>query len=129
MTRKDQFSKTPMEHAFQFTLIIGLLYTISEYFDTDSPKGNAFISYIIPALFSDIILVIFPLLFIFFYFKDGEAVKDIRKNIFNNNNCEIDEKDTREVLREYHSMLKEGIITQEEFDLIKKKYLQKLNKD
>ncbi len=128
MIQKDTFSKTPMQHAFQITVIIGILYTISKYFDIASPKGNAFISYIIPALFGDVVLVVFPLLFIFFYFKDGEAIKDIKKNMFNNN-CEVDERDTREVLREYHGMLKEGIITQEEFELIKKKYLKKINKD
>ena len=129
MTQKDNFSRTPMQHAFQVTVIIGILYTISQYFDIASPKGNAFISYIIPALLGNIVLVVFPLSFIFFYFKDGEAIKDIKKNMLSNNNCEVDERDTREVLREYHGMLKEEIITQEEFDLIKKKYLQKLNKD
>jgi hypothetical protein len=129
MIQKDPFSKTPMQHAFQYTIVIGILYTISKYFDIASPKGGAFISYIIPSLFSDIVLIVFPLLFIFFYFKDGEAVKDIGKNIFNNHNCKIDEMDIRETLREYHTMLKEGVITQEEFDIIKKRYLKKIDQD
>jgi hypothetical protein len=33
------------------------------------------------------------------------------------------------MLREYHGMLKEGIITQEEFDSIKKKYLKEFHKN
>jgi len=36
---------------------------------------------------------------------------------------------SRETLREYHTMLKEGINTQEEYRNIKKKHLKNLHKD
>ena len=125
----DKPIRSPIQHAFQYTVVIGILYVIFKYFDTVVPHGKAFILYVIPMLFTDIVLVIFPLLFIFFYFKDVYAIDEIKENLFKNNNCGAHEEDTREVLRDYHSMLKEGIITQEEFDTLKKKYLKKLNKD
>lgn len=112
-----------MQHAFQSTLILSILYAIFKFFDIDFPSGTAFISYIIPKLLTDVVLIVFPLLFIFFYFKDGDTVKDI----INKNSCQSNDIDIQTVLREYHSMLKEGIITQDEFDAIKKKNLKKIN--
>ena len=128
MIQSDRFSKTPIQHAFQYTLFISILYTIFKFFDINSPKGTEFFSYIIPILFTDIILIVFPLLFVLFYFKDGSAINDIKDNILERNSCQTKEVDTPEVLRDYHNMLKEGILTQEEFDAIKKKYLKELNK-
>jgi len=127
MNVTNNFPKTPMQHTIQYTIIISILYIIFKFFDINSPEGKDFIRYIFPALFSNVVLLVFPILFVFFYFKDGKAVQDINKNIFNENNCDMDEVGTRELLREYHSMMKEGIITQEEFDIIKKKALKKLN--
>ena len=123
------FTKTPIQHAIQYTLLISVLYVIFKFFDINSPTGSQFISYIIPMLFTDVIIIVFPLLFVFFYFKDGTAINEIKENILDKNNCQTNEVDTREILREYHTMLKEGIITQEEFDTIKKKYLKELNKN
>jgi len=123
MTSHNKLSKSPAQLAVQYTFIITIFYALSKYFDLASPKGTAFISYIIPILLSDILLIVFPLLFVFFYLKETNSVQDIQKNIFKNNNeCDLDAKDTREILRDYHNMLKEGIITQEEFDTIKKRY-------
>ena len=115
-------------HVFFWGLFISILYTIFKFFDINSPKGTEFFSYIIPILFTDIILIVFPLLFVLFYFKDGNAINDIKENILERNSCQTKEADTPEVLRDYHNMLKEGILTQEEFDTIKKKYLKELNK-
>ena len=123
MNVKNDLSKTPMQHTIQYTIVISVIYVIFKFFDTNSPDGKEFIYYILPALFSNVVLLVFPMLFVFFYFKDGKAVQDI----FNKNNCDMNEVVTREELREYHSMMKEGIITQDEFDIIKKKALKKLN--
>lgn len=125
MLQKDRFSKTAIQHSFQYTLLISIMYAIIKFFDINSPAGTEFISYILPILFADIILIVFPFLFVFFYFKDGKAISDIKEHIFNQSK-EIDAPD---VLREYHNMFKEGILTQDEFDRIKKKYLKELNKD
>jgi len=127
MNNNRKFTKTPIQHAIQYTLFISILYIVFKFFDINSPTGNQFISYIIPMLFTDIILIVFPLLFVFFYFKDGSAIKEIKENILDKNNSQTNNIGSPEVLREYHAMLKEGIITQEEFDIIKKKYLKELN--
>jgi len=119
--------KNPMQRTIELTIFISVLYIIFKYFDQSSPKGNAFLSYIIPTLFSDVVLIVFPLLFVFFYFKDGNVIKDIKNSMSNEPDCNMDDRDAREILRDYHAMMKEGIITQEEFDLIKKKYIKKLN--
>jgi hypothetical protein len=129
MPQKDKFSTTAIEHAFQYTLLISILYAIIKFFDINSPHGTEFISYILPILFADIILIVFPFLFVFFYFKDGKAISDVKEHIFNGINYQSKEIDAPEVLREYHNMLKEGVLTQDEFDRIKKKYLRELNKD
>ena len=123
------FTKTPIQHAIQYTLFISVLYIVFKFFDMNSPSGSQFISYIIPSLFTEVILIVFPLLFVFFYFKDGSAINEIKENILDRNNGQTNGIDSPEVLREYHAMLKEGIITQEEFDIIKKKYLKELNKN
>lgn len=129
MVQNKKLFKTPLQHAFQYTLLLSVLYAVIKFFDMDSPKGIEFISYILPMLFTEIILVVFPFLLVFFYFSDGAAMNQIKDNIFNGTNCKSEIIDTPEVLREYHNMLKEGILTQDEFEKIKKKYLKELNKD
>jgi hypothetical protein len=94
----------------------------------NSPDGKEFISYIMVTLFSDIVLIIFPLLFIFFYFKDGSAVKEIKSELFNNSCSQTKEAEVLSTLREYHALMKEGVITQEEFENIKRKHLKEINK-
>lgn len=126
MKKINSFSTAPMQHAVQYTVYISILYIVFKFFDQNSPTGKDFIFYIIPVLFSNIILIVFPLLFVFFYFKDGNAIQDIKNNLSNEHHCEMDTRETREELREYHAMMKEGIITKEEFDSIKKKYFNKL---
>ncbi len=128
MVSDNRFVKTPMQHAFQYTLVISIIYAIFKFFDIDSPDGTQFISYIIPKLFVDVILIIFPILSVFFYFVEGNGIKEIKEKIFDKDYCQPQDEDTLVMLREYHNMLKEGIITQDEFDIIKKKYLDKLNK-
>ncbi len=128
MNVNGEFSKTPIQHAIQYTIYISLIYIAFKYFDMNSPDGKKFISYISVTLFSDIVLIAFPLLFIFFYFKDGNAVKEIKNELFNGSCFQTKELETLSALREYHALLKEGIITQEEFDNIKSKQLKELNK-
>ncbi|MEN8194876.1 MAG: hypothetical protein ABFS12_18790 [Bacteroidota bacterium] len=129
MAHNNRFLKTSIQHAFEYTLFISILYATFKFFDTNSPDGKEFLSYIIPALFTDIILIVFPFMFVFFYFKDGDAITDIKENILNNSSCQVKEIEIRERLREYHNMMKEGILTQDEFDNIKKQYLKELDKD
>jgi len=121
--------KSPLQNAFQYTLIISVLYVVYKLIDINSPKGAEFISYIIPTLLTNIVIVVFPLLFLFFYLKDGKALSEIKHNILDKSDPQITELNNQEMLREYHSMLKEGIITQDEYDSIKKKYLKGLHKD
>ncbi len=118
--------KTPVQHAVQYTVLIAILYISLKFFDITTPKGISFISYILPLLFTNIILVVFPVLLVFFYFKDGNAIDDIKNKILDDDTCSLDKNVTREELREYHGMMKEGIITEEEFNTIKKKYFEKL---
>ena len=125
---KINYSKTPIQHAIQYTILISIFYIAFKYFDMNSPDGKEFMSYIFITLFTDVILIIFPLLFVFFYFKDGNAIKEIKSGMLNGSNDKINDSDTLVILREYHALLKEGIITQEEFDNIKRKHLKELNK-
>ena len=124
VSKIPHFSSTPMQTAFQYTLFLSVLYIIYKFFDINSPSGSEFISYILPMLMTNVILVVFPILFIFFYFKDGSAIGEMKETFLNKNNTQIMEFNNQDILREYHSMLKEGVITQEEYDNIKKKYLK-----
>ncbi|MEA2048397.1 MAG: SHOCT domain-containing protein [Campylobacterota bacterium] len=124
MAQEDQSIKTSLQHAVQYTVYISLLYIIYKFFDNNSPQGVEFISYIIPMLLSGVVVIVFPLLFAFFYFKGGNT-----DTIFKKDDPQTREINNQEMLRQYHSMLKEGIITQEEFDSIKKRYLKDLKKD
>ena len=129
MHSNNNFSKTPIQRAIQYTLVISFLYAIFKFFDIDSPTGNEFISYIIPKVLIDVVLIIFPLLLAFFYLTTSNIIDEVKNNMLNNkNSCNSSDADTLLVLREYHAMLKEGIITQEEFDTIKRKQLRELNK-
>ncbi|PTB83826.1 hypothetical protein C9926_00835, partial [Sulfurovum lithotrophicum] len=100
---------------------------IYKFFDLNAPKGSEFVSYIIPMLMTNVVLVVFPILFIFFYFKDGSAIDEMKETFSKKNDKQITEFNNQDMLREYHSMLKEGVITQEEYDNIKKKYLKELD--
>ena len=113
---------TSFQRAFQYTLFLSALYMLFKFFDIDAPKGSAFISYIIPMVLTNVVLIAFPVLFVIFYFKNTNTLE----NILDKQDPEIK---NQEMLREYHGMLKEGIITQEEFDSIKKKYLKELHQD
>jgi len=126
VSKIPHFPNTPMQTAFQYTLFLSILYTIYEFFDINAPNGSEFISYIIPMLMTNVVLVIFPILFVFFYFKDGSAINEMKETFSNKNNTQIMELNNQDMLREYHGMLKEGIITQEEYDNIKKKYLKNI---
>ncbi len=121
--------KSSIHNAIQYTLLISVMYIIYKFANPDSPSGTEFITYIIPMVLTNIIFVVFPLLLVFFYFKDGNAIDTLKENILHKNGSQTSEIQTRETLREYHSMLKEGIITQEEFESIKKKHLKSLHKD
>ncbi|HFQ60792.1 MAG TPA: SHOCT domain-containing protein [Epsilonproteobacteria bacterium] len=116
---------TSFQRAFQYTLFLSVLYILFKFFSIDAPKGSAFVSYIVPMVLTNVVLIALPVLFVIFYFKDGNALDNIKENILDKHDPEIK---NQEMLREYHSMLKEGIITQEEFDSIKKKYLKELHK-
>ena len=124
MSKMPHLPKTPMQTALQYTLFLSTLYIIYKFFDINAPKGSEFISYIIPMLMTNVILVIFPILFIFFYFKDGSAINEMKETFTNKNDTQINELNNQDMLRKYHEMLKEGVITQEEYDNIKKKYLK-----
>ena len=106
-----------------------LSYTIYKFVDINAPKGTEFISYIIPILLTNVIIVVFPLLFIVFYFKDGNKISEIKDSILNKPDPQMTELNNQDMLRKYHGMLKEGIITQDEYDTIKKKYLKGLDKE
>ena len=120
---------TPIQNAFQYTLFLSIIYIIYKFVQSASPFSMDFFSYILPLVFTNVIIICFPILAIFFYLRDGNTVDTIKENLFNQNDSDITEINNREPLREYHSMLKEGIITQEEFDSIKKKYLKDLHQD
>ena len=128
LSSHNRFIKTPIQHAVQYTLTISILYIIYKYFDQDSPKGAEFISYIVPLLFTNIILIVLPVLFVFFYFRDGSAMSELRENLFDKDDPQMKEVNNQEMLRGYHNMLKDGVITQEEYDNIKKKYLKDVYK-
>ena len=113
------------QRAIQYTVFLSFLYIIFKFIDIDAPKGSEFLSYIIPMVFTNVVMIAFPILFTIFYLNDGNTLNIIKDNIFDKHNPEIK---NQEMLREYHTMLKEGIITQEEFDSIKKKYLKELYK-
>ena len=98
---------------------------IVKFFGVDAPKGTEFISCIIPMVLFNVAIIAFPVLFVIFYLKDSNTFKNIKDNMLNIHDPEIK---NQEMLREYHGMLKEGIITQDEFDSIKKKYLKELHK-
>ena len=112
---------TSFQRAFQYTILLSVLYIIVKFLDIDAPKGSEFLSYIVPMVLTNVVIIAFPVLFVIFYFKDGNTLE----NILDKHDPEIK---NQEMLREYHGMLKEGIITQEEFDSIKKKYLKELHK-
>ena len=95
---------------------------IVKFFGVDAPKGTEFISYIIPMVLFNVAIIAFPVLFVIFYLKDGNTFENIKDNIVDTHDPEIK---NQEMLREYHGM---GIITQVEFDSIKKKYLKELHK-
>jgi Na+/H+ antiporter NhaD/arsenite permease-like protein len=116
---------TSFQRAFQYTLFLSVLYIIFKFFGVDAPKGSEFLSYIVPMVLTNVIIIAFPVLFVIFYFKNGNTLENIKDNILEKHDPEIK---NQEMLREYHGMLKEGIITQEEFDSIKKKYLKELHK-
>jgi len=118
--------KISMQHAFQYTIFFSIFYILFKFFAIGSPKGNEFISYIIPMVLTNVVLIAFPILFVIFYFKEGNTLEGIKENILGKSDPEIK---NQEMLREYHGMLKEGIITQEEFDSIKKKYLKEFHKN
>lgn len=120
--------KSPMNNALKYTLLIGFIYIIYQFLHPDSPKGNEFISYIVPKVFAYIVFLTFPFLLVIFYFKDKNTI-DTYKTYMSKKEDEESELHSRETLREYHTMLKEGIITQEEYDNIKKKHLKSLHKD
>jgi len=117
--------KTSFHRAFQYTVLLSVLYTLFKVITFNAPLGSEFFSYIVPLVLTNIVLLAFPLLFVFFYFRDGDTLDTIKENILDKANPKIK---NQEILREYHSMLKEGIITQDEFDSIKKKYLKELHK-
>ncbi len=121
-------NNTPISDAFNYTIMISLFYMAYKYSQMDTPTGTDFIPYIIPLILTEIVLVAFPLLLIFFYFKNGEMVNNIKDNIFEKNNPDIKEMNNQEKLRQYHVMLKEGIITQDEYDTIKKRFLKEIGK-
>jgi len=125
----NNFIRTPIQHAIQYTIVISVLYIIYKFFDMNTPKGSEFIAYIVPLLFTNIILVVFPVLFVFFYFRDGSAISELKENIFDKNDPQIKEINNQEMLRGYHNMLKDGVITQEEYENIKKKYLKDVHKE
>lgn len=120
--------KSPIQNAVQYTLLISLIYIIYKFANPSSPSGTAFISYIIPMVLTDVIFIAFPLLFVIFYFKDGSNMGQLKDSILKKDDPQIEEMNNRETLREYHKMLKEGIITQDEYNDIKKKYLKDLHK-
>ena len=127
MNINRKFSKTPVQHAVQYTIYISLIYIAFKYFEMNFPDGRTFISYIVVTLFSDIVVIVFPLLLIFFYFIDGNTVKEIKSELFNNS-CSEKEAEVLSTLRQYHALMKEGVITQEEFENIKRKHLKDINK-
>lgn len=120
--------KSPVHNALQYTLIISIIYIIYQFASPASPSGAEFISYIVPMVLTNIVFIIFPFLLVIFYFKDKNTIDTFKKNMFKEG-YEESELHSRETLREYHTMLKEGIITQEEYDTIKKKHLKSLHKD
>jgi len=124
VSKIPHLSKSPFQAAFQYTLFLSILYVIYKFFDINSPKGSEFISYIIPMLVTNVLVVVFPILFIFFYFKDGMTIDEVKETFSNKNNTQLNELNNQDMLREYHGMLKDGIITQEEYENIKKKYLK-----
>ena len=119
--------KSPIQNAFQYILLISIIYVIYKFTNPSSPSGTGFINYILPLLFTDIIIIFFPLLIIFFYFKDGNTIDKFKDTMLNKDDPQVSEMNNRETIREYHTMLKEDIITQEEFDTIKKKYLKDIH--
>jgi len=108
---------TSFQRAFQYTIMLSVLYIVVKFLDIDAPKGSEFLSYIVPMVLTNVVIIAFPVLFVIFYFKDGNTLENIKDNILDKHDPEIK---NQEMLREYHGMLKEGIITQEEFDNIKK---------
>ncbi|HFD13883.1 MAG TPA: SHOCT domain-containing protein [Epsilonproteobacteria bacterium] len=118
-----------MQMAFQYTLFLSFFYVLYKFFDINSPKGSEFISYIIPTVMTNVVLIVFPILFVFFYFKDSSTIEDMKETFSNKNNTQINELNNQDMLREYHGMLKDGVITQEEYDNIKKKYLKDVHKN
>jgi len=129
MSKLPHFTKTPMQMAFQYTLFLSFFYVLYKFFDINAPKGSEFISYIIPTVMTNVILIVFPILFVFFYFKDSSTIEDMKETFSNKNNTQINELNNQDMLREYHGMLKDGVITQEEYDNIKKKYLKDVHKN
>ena len=125
----DYFRRTPLQNAFQYTLFLSVLYIVYKLFDINAPSGNDFISYIAVLLVTNVFIVVFPILFIFFYFKDGTALNEVKETFSKKDNTQLNELNNQDMLREYHGMLKEGVITQDEYDNIKKKYLKDLHKD
>ena len=123
--------KTPLHHALNYTVIISIIYIIYKFTSPSSPTGSAFISYIIPMVLTDVIIIAFPVLLVIFYLKDGgvEGATTWKNTMFQKDHAETKAMKDREILREYHGMYKEGIITEEEFNTIKKKFLNDIHKD
>lgn len=121
-------TKSAVHSAIQYTLLISALYIVYQYVSPASPSGKEFIPFIVPMVLTNIVFIIFPLLLVIFYFKDRDTLENFKPHMFKKDS-EDSELHSRETLREYHAMLKEGIITQEEYDNIKKKHLKNLHKD
>jgi hypothetical protein len=129
VAQMNKLIKSPIQNAIQYTFFLSILYAIYKFFDINSPKGSEFISYIVPLVLTNIVLVAFPILFIYFFFRDGVAIDEIKETFVKKKDTQVSEFNNQEILREYHGMLKDGIITQEEYDSIKKKYLKDVHKN
>jgi len=115
---------SPFSNALKYTLFISVLYSVYLFLDVDAPQGTEFFSYIMAKILTDIIVFVFPVLLLFFYFRDDGIAENAIDNLLNKNNPDIKEMNKQGLLREYHTMLQEGILTQEEFDTIKKRHLK-----
>ena len=154
-----------LSYALKYTFILSLFYAIYLFLDRYAPQGKEFFSYAAAKVFADIIVFVFPLLWILFFIRNNDTFsedtlhhffpkksdddlsrddKDVLADAYKDEECftNLSEEhvdyvipqnisDTKEInkqklLREYYTMFQEGILTKEEFDVIKRRHLKEM---
>jgi len=118
--------KIILHKAIKYAVNIGIVYAIV--------KNYSLLGIPIHTLFMMILLdttivtsIAFPVLWIFFHFKNSDTAKDAKKNVTTavcSRVCPESTDAVSDQMAKYHDMLEKGIITQKEFDRFKKSLMK-----